>query len=83
MSKFIGAFIALCLGLVVTVVTLLSVGAAYGFVLLLLFGILHLHVFYSLPAIGWWTAWPLGVIWQILLGSKLQDNISASIKKEK
>jgi hypothetical protein len=38
-------------------------GLFYGWLLLLLFGILHLHVSGSVPAIGWWTAWPIGFIY--------------------
>ena len=59
LTVFVGAFLT-----IVLVGALL--GCFSGWLLLLGFGIWHLHVASSVPAIGWQTAWPLGLIFGLL-----------------
>ncbi len=36
-----------------------------GWVLMLAFGIIHLHIASGVPAIGFWVAWPLSVLYSV------------------
>ena len=59
--------IKVLVSIVLTIIFLATVGALFtGWLLMLLFGIVHLHISGSVPAIGYWVGVPLGALFNIL-----------------
>lgn len=63
------------LGLIGLVAVGLVSGTLDGWLLLLAFGIIHLHVDHNIAAVGWWVAWPLGIIASVLFASSKSKEV--------
>ena len=54
--------------------SLVFVATIIAWLLMLGLGIIHLHVFPSILAVGWWTTWPLAFIYVLIHNGVNYDN---------
>lgn len=59
---------------------LIAQGAGFGYVLMLLVGIVHANWFPALPTLGYGTAFPLGIL-TVSLNTWLKDGPDAALGK--